>query len=191
MTEAPINDVLTAVEGIARGHRKVTVGDVMQGLGRASHAASLVLPAMIAATPLSGIPGLTTVCGLLIALIAAQALVGRAHFWLPGWMLRRKLDADDLLSALNKLRPVTDFLDRRARKRLRVFTRQPGVTCVRALCLICGLTMPFLEIIPFTGSLMAIVVLFLALSLLTKDGLFAAIGMAALALVSCFVLWVL
>ena len=41
----------------------------------------------------------------------------------------------------------------------------------RVLCLVSGLAMPFLEVIPFSASTVAIGVVCLTLSLLTCDGL--------------------
>ncbi len=177
-----IGDVLQDVREISKGRDQVSVEAVVTNLGHVSQAGLMLLPALIATTPLSGIPGLTTICGLMIAIIAGQMVFGRKKLWLPRWILHRHVDADNLCDALDKSGGAVRFLDRHTHKRLRYFVRQPGTTVIKVACLICGLIMPFLELLPFTGSLMGGVVTLLSISLLTKDGVFAALGLSLLAL---------
>ena len=177
-----ISDVVQDVRNISRDRDEVSVGSVVTNLGQVSQAGLMLLPALIAATPLSGIPGLTSVCGLMIAIIAGQMVFGRTKLWLPQWILRRHVDADNLRDALDKSDGAIRFLDRHTHRRWYVFVRQPGRTVIKLVCLICGLTMPFLELLPFTGSLMGGVVALLSISLLTKDGLFAILGLSLLAI---------
>jgi hypothetical protein len=47
---------------------------------------------------------------------------------------------------------------------------------IQAMCLICGLSMPFLELVPFSSSILGMAVLFFATSLITRDGLFVLFG---------------
>jgi len=177
-----ISDVVQDVRNISRDRDEVSVGSVVTNLGHVSQAGLMLLPALIAATPLSGIPGLTSVCGLMIAIIAGQMVFGRTKLWLPQWILRRHVDADNLREALDKSDGAIRFLDRHTHRRWPVFVRQPGRTVIKLVCLMCGLVMPFLELLPFTGSLMGGVVALLSISLLTKDGLFAILGLSLLAI---------
>jgi len=184
-----IGDVIADVRDVADADSKVSIGAVVDRLGTVSHSALILIPALVAATPLSGIPGLTSVCGIMIVLLAGQMPFPREEPWLPKWILRRRVASDDLRDALDKAQPVIGFLDRHTHKRLRHFVKAPGSIVIKLMILACGLVMPFLEIIPFTGSLMAGVVLFLAVSLLTRDGLFAAIGIGFLAVAIAVLLW--
>jgi Exopolysaccharide synthesis, ExoD. len=51
------------------------------------------------------------------------------------------------------------------------------VLFLEILCLVSGLAMPFLEVIPFSASIVASGVLLLTLSMLTRDGLFFVLAM--------------
>ena len=55
---------------------------------------------------------------------------------------------------------------------LKLDANRPIVYVPQLLSLVSGLTMPFLEVIPFSSSVVASGVSMLALSLLTRDGLF-------------------
>ena len=52
-----------------------------------------------------------------------------------------------------------------------------------ALCLICGLAMPVLELVPFTSSFLGGAVALLAISIIVRDGLFASLAFAVIAAV--------
>lgn len=51
------------------------------------------------------------------------------------------------------------------------------------ICLIAGLAMPVFEIVPFSSTLLAAIVLMFALSIMTNDGIFVLLGSVILALV--------
>ncbi len=61
----------------------VMVRDVVAAIGRRSMVPFLLVPAFLAATPLSGIPGLSTACGLTIALVSLRMLLDFDHMALP------------------------------------------------------------------------------------------------------------
>jgi hypothetical protein len=111
-------EILDAVEALARRETRVSVDDVIQTLGRASSAALVFIPALIATSPLSGIPGLSSFCGITITIIAAQAAVGRSRLWLPAFVTHRAVDANRLYRGLEKARKPLAFLDRYTKRRL-------------------------------------------------------------------------
>lgn len=165
-----LTDILEAVEELAHKEDTVTVGHVVQSLGRASTAAMIFLPAVVAATPLSGIPGLSALCGIIIALVSAQAFAGQSRLWLPGVILRRTVNGDQLFDGLQKVRRPLRFLDDHTHRRLSVLTTGIGARLLFALCMLGGLIMPFLELIPFSASAVAICITFLSIAILTLDG---------------------
>lgn len=173
--------ILDDVRAAGRDADPVTIDAILSAMGRASHAAVLLVTAAIAATPLSGIPGVSVVCGVLIAVIAAQMVFGRRSLWLPEWALRQSIDADKLEKWLGRIRPAARFVDRHTHRRLTALVTSPGATLPRVLCMLSGAVMPFLEVIPFTSSIMATAVVFFSVSLVTRDGLLALIGMLIIA----------
>jgi hypothetical protein len=156
---------------------KVSVGEVLDALGPRSFVPLLLAPALLAATPLSGIPGVSIICGLLIALISFEMLMSYDQAYIPGKLRKRTVDGESLRKALEKARPVIDWIDRHTRRRLSGLFHRPMVYIPKLICLFSGLAMPFLEFIPFSSSIVAIGVSFLAISLLTRDGLFFIIAL--------------
>jgi hypothetical protein len=142
----------------------------------------LLLPALILVTPLSGIPGLSSLGGLTIALVALQMLLGRSNIWLPDFILRRHLPTARLEWSLDRLDRFAAFIDRRSVARAEWLLAFPGRELVLTSCLLCGLAMPFLEVVPFSATSLAVVVSILASALLVRDGLLVAFGLSGLGL---------
>jgi hypothetical protein len=171
-TDAPpsLIEILDAVERLAQRETTVSVEDVIQTLGRASSSALIFIPGVIATSPLSGIPGLSSFCGITVTLLAAQAAIGRDRLWLPAFVTRRTVDAKRLYNALEKVRRPLAFLDRHTQRRLTFLTAGPGAKLLFALCMLIGMTMPFLEVIPFSASIAGATIALVAAALLTLDG---------------------
>lgn len=176
-----LGEVLDAVEKLGHSKDEVSVESLVDALGRASVAALILVPAMIATTPLSGIPGLSAFCGIMIAVVAAQGAIGRRKLSLPGFIMRRSVDGDKLVAALHKISRVTDFLDRHTHERLDFLVRGPGAKLLLMLCVLGGLMMPFLEFIPFSASIVASCILLISLSVLTLDGVLAVLSFGIVA----------
>lgn len=182
-----ITDLIGRVREGADGER-VSVGEIVESLGQDSLPPNLMIPALAVVSPLSGIPLFSSICGMLIALIAAQMLMGRDHVWLPGFLSRREVSGARLRKALDWMERPARFLDRVSHERLTPLVRRPMRWVVQAICLGCGLVMPLLEFIPFTSSLMGVVVSLLAFGLLARDGVFVLLGFAAIGGVVALVL---
>ncbi|TPW27780.1 exopolysaccharide biosynthesis protein [Pararhizobium mangrovi] len=170
--------ILQSAVGAGSGS-ELTIADIVKSLGDASFGPLLLVPALIAVSPLSGIPGLSSVCGVCIVLIAAQWLIGRSHIWLPGWLMRRHVERERFETAVNALEKPVGFIDRVTRPRLSALMHRPLSWLSPLICLAAGLIMPFLELIPFSASMMGAVVTLLAIANVTRDGLFAMLGYAA------------
>lgn len=154
------------------GRERINLGDVVDALGKQSLAPLLLVPGLLVVSPLSGIPGLSSLGGLTIALIALQLMLSRGEgVWLPGFLRRRGLSGESYGRALGFVEPALRWLGRHLRPRLRWLTRRPLVLVPEAICLVSGLTMPLLEVLPLTSTLLAAGVSLLALAILTRDGL--------------------
>lgn len=172
-----VTDIVERMERAASDD-KVHVRDVVATLGEASFLPVLMAPALAVVSPLSGVPLFSSICGLTIALVSAQLLFNRDHLWLPDWLMRRRIRAGSLKTATQWLRKPARFLDRHSKERLSLFVRRPFKWITQAACLCCGLAMPFLELVPFTSSILGFAVTLFALSLLVRDGLIAAVAFA-------------
>jgi hypothetical protein len=158
---------------------------IVQAFGEAGFVPMLLAPALIVVSPLSGIPLLPTLFGTMIALISLQMLLGRRHLWLPEMLMRRRIRGRQLHSALLRTRGFGRWIDRHARDRLSLLVRPPLDVVPKALCMLCGAAMPFLELVPFSSSLLAAAVVLMGTGMLARDGLFTLaaggfIGIAAM-----------
>ena len=151
---------------------KVSVDEIVDAVGHRSLVPLLLVPALLCATPLSGIPGVSMVAGVAIAIISFQLLMSVEEVWLPRRLLRQTVDGKSLDKALRSARPVISWIDRHSHNRLSALFHPPLIYLPVILSLLSGMMMPCLEFIPFSSSVAAIGVSFLALSLLTRDGLF-------------------
>jgi hypothetical protein len=171
----PVQALLDQMRG-ALGSDPVTLGMLLRGMDRASQSVLLLIPALLLVSPLSGIPGMATLGGITIATVAVQLLLGRSEIWLPGFIVSRGLSAAKVARALDRMERLGRVLDRNTTARMGWFFAFPGQQMALAICLACGLAMPFLELVPFSATTLAVVVVVLSVALLVRDGLMAAIG---------------
>ena len=179
--EQPVQDILERLRA-AITCPTVRVETLVRAMDPGVQPVLLLLPALLLVTPLSGIPGLSSLGGATIAPVALQILLGRRTIWFPAFVLRRHLSADRLLRALDRLDRPARFIDRRSAARAGWFLTFPGRPLALATCAACGLAMPFLELVPFSATTLALVVTVLAAALLMRDGLLAALGLGGFAL---------
>lgn len=151
----------------------IGVGDMIDEIGGGAFGPLMLVPALIAVTPASGVPGVTATCGLIIALVAIQLVFRRKTLWLPGFLRNRSIDRSKVEKAREWLAGPARLIDRVTAKRLSFLVRPPFDILPALICLAAGLIMPLLEFIPFSGSVAAGAVALFALAFVTEDGLLA------------------
>lgn len=135
--------------------------------------ALLTIPFLI---PVS-IPGVSTVFGAAIILIAVGITFNRIP-WLPARIMDRPLETEKLIPTLTKGAHMVARMDRYIRPRLLKLTHGTVMNRVNGLALVAGgslLIFP-LGLIPFSNTLPAFAILFLAIGILQRDGLFVMLG---------------
>jgi hypothetical protein len=124
------------------------------------------------------IPGVSTVFGAAILLIGFSRLFGRS-LWLPNSIKKRVVSTDALRAALNRGLIWIHRLERISRPhRLHWLTSGSLIGTVNNCALILGailLMAPF-GLIPFSNTLPALALLFLAIGLLQRDGICILLG---------------
>lgn len=183
-----IEDLLDQVQGAAAEDR-TSLREVVDALGAGSFIPNLMVPALAVVSPLSGVPLFSSLCGITIALVSAQMLARRERIWLPSKLLDKTLDSGKLTGALDKMKRPARWLDRITRERLSMLVRRPIIWLVQLACLLCGLAMPFLELVPFTSSILGATVSLFAFGMLARDGLFVLAGFLALAGLGSGAIW--
>jgi hypothetical protein len=186
-----VRNVVSRLEGLA-DRDQVPLRDLVESCGNASFVPALMVPALLVVSPLSGIPLFSSLCGITIALISVQMLWKRDHLSLPEFVVRRQVSGQKLRAAFKRMRRAADFIDRHTHDdRFHRLVGRGGRVVPQILCMIAGVLMPVLEIVPFSSSILGAAVLCFSVSLLTRDGLFVVFGMAIMAAVALLPLFVL
>lgn len=159
--------------------------DSMAGKG---HLSAIFATALIVLTPLSGIPGLSTICGLLIAVLSFEMIFGPFGLRLPKSMNARTIPAERAERAIARLMPIARWIDARTKPRLAFLFHRPLIWLPQSLCLLTGAAMPFLEFIPFSSSIAAASICLLVISLLSKDGVVFLIALMPYSALACIFL---
>ncbi|WP_424930368.1 exopolysaccharide biosynthesis protein [Amaricoccus tamworthensis] len=167
-----MHEVVHELRGATRGD-ETTLGDVLEELEHASFVPVLMAPALAVVSPLSGIPLFSSFCGLVIALVSAQMAMGRTSLWLPEWIKTRKIPSGRLKKAAEGLSKPAKWLDRHTHRRLDFLVAPPFDRVLVLTCMLCGMSMTLLEIVPFSSSILGAAVVLMSLTLLVRDGLLA------------------
>jgi hypothetical protein len=173
MTER--GSLLPTLDRLFAGPRdsSLTVAGFMDGLERRSYAfivAALVLPNCVP----TGIPLLSTVTGIPMVLVVAQAYLGRTTPHLPDFIGRRALSRGRLQDFLKRVRPHIERLEARIHPRHRGWVSGVPLRLLHAAfsLMIVVLALP----IPLDNLFAAWAILFFCLALLEGDGVMAMLG---------------
>jgi len=164
-------DILDKLRELADRHDKVKIGDMLEAIGKRSFGPFLLIPALIDISPIGSIPGLPTLLGLMIAIIAVQMLLGRDHLWLPGFIANRSRKSEEVRKAADKLNPLAKRLDRWFHGRLPRLTGKPFQRIAAVIIILLTLTVPPLELLPLATTLPMAAIAAFGLALLVHDGL--------------------
>ena len=174
-----LSDVLDNLERSVRGD-SVTVQEVVERLGRKSFASLMLIFSLISTSPASAIPGITATVAGAIFILVVQMIFGRECVWLPQFINRRRLSRAKLCKGIGWLRKPVAFVERFLKARLTFLFHRPWLFVPLVLILLLTLFMPFMEVIPTSGSMASAVIAFFAAGLLTRDGGLVAISLILL-----------
>ncbi|MGK7651681.1 exopolysaccharide biosynthesis protein [Roseovarius sp. B08] len=177
----PITAIIDRLEDTTT-RKQVTLRCMIEAFGKSSFTTAMCVPALLVASPLSGIPLFSSACGILIASIAAQMLVGRKHLWLPNFVMNRSVGNKTMFAALRRLHRVGERIDAITRPRLSALMTLPMRKLYQALCVLCGVLMIFLEIMPFSSSILGMATIFFATAIIVRDGVLACLGVTIMCL---------
>lgn len=169
-----LEQLLATLEHAAgEGQEPTRLEDIIEAIGGRSFAPVLLLIGVLIASPLSGVPGFPTLGAGIVLLVGIQMLVGRRHFWLPRWLLRRSVPQQKMSEAIDWLKRPARAIDRLLRPRLTSLVLGPGRYMIALTCLVIASTMPFLELIPFSSSAAGVALSAFGLALVAHDGVLA------------------
>jgi hypothetical protein len=173
MTEK--RSLLAALDRLFAGPREaqLTIAAFLEGLETRSYpfiVAALVLPNCLP----TGIPFLSTITGIPMVLVVAQAFLGRTSPWLPQWLGRYSLARGKLQDFFARVHRHLERVEGAIHARYSWWVS--GIQR-RALHVTCAVLIVLLALpIPFDNLLPAWAILFFCLALLEDDGVMAMLG---------------
>lgn len=179
----PLQNLQQMIECISelasdKEHDRVSMEMVVEAIGNRSFGPMLMLIGMTLFSPLSGVPGMSFFMAAFVLLVAVQMLIGRKTFWLPAFILDRSVERQKLQKALTWLEKPARGIDKVLKPRLTFLVRRKGSYAVAALCVVVGLVMPFMELVPFSSSVAGLALLALGVALVVQDGLLVLFALA-------------
>lgn len=176
-----------AAKGDHGAERDITMGDVLDAVGRRSYGPLLLVAGLIAVSPITVIPGMSWVVAGLVFVIAGQMAVGRRRIWLPPAALKAAFPRQALLKGLEKIRPWARRVDTHLKPRLAALSRPPFVNLVALACLFAAaITIP-LSLIPIAPLAPSLAIVFFGLGMTAHDGLWLGLGLGLSALAAWLV----
>lgn len=160
---------------------KVSVGDLLNAVGRRSYGPLLLLLGFASITPLTIIPGANWLLALIILLVAGQVLVGKKYPWVPSRFLKVEFPRTALKEGIAKAYPFVCQVDWFLKPRLTFLTAPPFVQVIALICISAALLVFPLGLVPFGPVLPGLTVLLFGLALTARDGfvlIFAGAGLA-------------
>ncbi|HET9665058.1 MAG TPA: exopolysaccharide biosynthesis protein [Burkholderiales bacterium] len=178
-----LEQLLDRITEAVHGHERVSLGGILEVVGRRSFGPLLLFAGLIALSPIIGdTPGVPTSVGIFVLLITGQLFFGREYVWLPRWLLRRSVARDKLCKALEWLRKPARFVDRLLRPRLTALTHTIGMHVIAAVCVVIAAAMPVMEVVPFVANGAGAALTAFGLALVAHDGLLAILAFCFTAL---------
>ncbi|HBB82903.1 MAG TPA: exopolysaccharide biosynthesis protein exod [Sulfitobacter sp.] len=190
-TDGPTLDgVLDQMENLSGGDdRQITVEEIINCLGKHSFASTILAFSLISTSPASGIPGVTAFVGLVVMFLVVQMIVGRDSLWLPGFIMRRDIAADKLREGVKWLRRPVRFVDRFLHERTTFLLHRPWIYLPLIMVLLLTMFMPFMEIVPTSGSIASAMIAIFAAGYLMRDGRVVILAMVLMSLLPVGVAW--
>ncbi|HEY8521899.1 MAG TPA: exopolysaccharide biosynthesis protein [Gammaproteobacteria bacterium] len=153
---------------------RVSFAEILHGLRHRAFGFTLLLFALPCTLPMP--PGIPTVCGIALALVALNMLAGRQYLWLPRAITRRTVERSDLRRIVERVHPHLQRLERICRPRIAPLTEGLGKQLLGAVVFVLGvlLILP----IPFLGNIPpAIATVVIAIGIAERDGVIVLIGL--------------
>ena len=122
-------------------------------------------------------PGIPTVCGVALVIIALNLIAARQRLWLPAAIADKSIARADLRRIVERAVPYLERLERVCKPRLAIVTEPVGKVLIGLVILVLGLIM--ILPIPFIGNIPpGWAATFIAIGMTERDGLVVLIGAA-------------
>ena len=149
---------------------QIVAYEVLEALGKRTFVPFLAIPALLGLTPLGGSTIFMVLCGLLMAWVGLQLLLGREFPLFPSRLTYSRISGPLAQSFMTVLLNSNEWLDEVPNRRMGWVTSS-AFAAIPNLCLFfVGLALPVLAVTGQPVFLLCIAVLIYSVSLLTRDG---------------------
>ena len=148
----------------------VTVGDLLNAVGRRSYGPVLLLLGFVAISPLTIIPGANFLVAFIILIFAIQMVFGRKYPWVPRRALEFSFERKHLIMGVAAADKYVAQVDRFLKPRLTFLTGPPFVQMVALACVAAALVTFPLGFVPFGPVVPSLTVLLFGLAITARDG---------------------
>lgn len=155
---------------------KVSVGEIMETIGKRSFGPLLLLGGLLGMTPVAAVPTAPSIIALITILVSVQLLFGRESVWIPRFLEKLSVKADKVKKTVKVSRKPARIVDRMVKPRLEALTRPWADRVVALVCMLVAMIVPPLELLPFVAFVPAAAIATFGLGLIARDGLLVLIA---------------
>jgi hypothetical protein len=174
-----LNDVLDEIEDAAEAQpasQPLTLGDLLNSVGRRSYGPLLLVIGLIAVSPLTALPGLTWASAALTIIVAGQMALGLPHLWLPKSALNIRIGRRQVTDGVEKSRPAARWIDHLLKARLQFLSKPPFANLVALMVLAAALITFPLGLVPLLPLIPGIAIVAFGLGVTARDGVWLLLG---------------
>ncbi|MEL7111047.1 MAG: exopolysaccharide biosynthesis protein [Pseudomonadota bacterium] len=148
----------------------VTVGDLLNAVGRRSYGPVLLLLGFIAISPLTIIPGANFLVAFITLIFTIQMVFGRQYPWIPKKALEFSFQRKHLIMGVAAADKYVAQVDRFLKPRLTFLTQTPFAQLVALACAAAALITFPLGFVPFGPFVPSLAILLFGLAITARDG---------------------
>ncbi|HVI33050.1 exopolysaccharide biosynthesis protein [Phenylobacterium sp.] len=172
-----LEDLLADLDRAASSNgAKVSVGEIMETIGKRSFGPLLLLGGLLGMTPVAAVPTAPSIIALITILVSVQLLFGRESVWIPRFLEKVSVKADKVKKTVKVSRKPARVIDRMVKPRLEALTRPWADRVVALVCMLVAMIVPPLELLPFVAFVPAAAIATFGLGLIARDGLLVLIA---------------
>jgi hypothetical protein len=158
---------------------RIALSDLVAALGDRAFGALLLVFALLNLIPVP-LPGLSTVLGIPMVLLAAQLTLGRHKVWLPARLAAVTMPRDSFARMIGRAERHLQRIEKLLRPRWTRLTEGMAERGIGTVCLVLALVLSLP--IPFGNLLPAFAIALMALGLLEEDGICVLAGLVVAAI---------
>jgi hypothetical protein len=155
---------------------RVTVGEILDALDNRAFGLATLIFSIPSIVPMP--PGVPTVVGVVLLIIAVQMVFGREDLWLPRFLSKRSFPRKPLVSAFEKFVPRLEAIEKLAQPRLMFMTGRVATVLIGLVVLFMAVVL-ILPLPPGGNFPPALACAVLALGLIERDGVIILFGLVA------------